>query len=72
MGSTTRSYSAPTTSRPRSAGSTRYPTTYIIDRDGKIRNKKVGQEPTEDFEKEAPCRPAARVLKKGAGLAITP
>jgi peroxiredoxin len=29
-----------------------YPTTFIIDRDGVIRNKKVGREPTPDFEKE--------------------
>jgi peroxiredoxin len=29
-----------------------YPTTFIIDRDGTIRNKKVGREPTPDFEKE--------------------
>jgi thiol-disulfide isomerase/thioredoxin len=29
-----------------------YPTTFIIDRDGKIRNKKLGREPTADFEKE--------------------
>jgi thiol-disulfide isomerase/thioredoxin len=29
-----------------------YPTTYIIDRDGKIRNKKVGREPTAAYEKE--------------------
>jgi thiol-disulfide isomerase/thioredoxin len=28
------------------------PTTFIIGRDGKIHNKKVGAEPTEDFEKE--------------------
>jgi thiol-disulfide isomerase/thioredoxin len=27
------------------------PTTFIIDRSGKIRDKKVGAEPTEDFEK---------------------
>jgi thiol-disulfide isomerase/thioredoxin len=29
-----------------------YPTTFIIGRDGKIRAKKVGREPTADFEKE--------------------
>jgi thiol-disulfide isomerase/thioredoxin len=29
-----------------------YPTSFIIDRDGKIRNKKVGREPTPDYEKE--------------------
>jgi peroxiredoxin len=29
-----------------------YPTTFIIDRDGNIRNKKVGREPTADYEKE--------------------
>jgi peroxiredoxin len=36
------------------------PTTYIIDRDGNIRNKKVGAEPTADYEKQilAVLRPA--------------
>jgi len=29
-----------------------YPTTFIIDRDGKIRNRKLGREPTEQYEKE--------------------
>jgi thiol-disulfide isomerase/thioredoxin len=29
-----------------------YPTTFIIDRDGKVQNKKVGREPTPDYEKE--------------------
>ena len=29
-----------------------YPTTFIIDRDGRIRNKKLGREPTAEFEKE--------------------
>jgi thiol-disulfide isomerase/thioredoxin len=29
-----------------------YPTTFIIDRDGRIRAKKVGREATPDFEKE--------------------
>jgi thiol-disulfide isomerase/thioredoxin len=29
-----------------------YPTTFIIDRDGNIRNKKLGSRPTADYEKE--------------------
>ncbi len=29
-----------------------YPTTFIIDREGKIRNRKLGREPTEQYEKE--------------------
>jgi thiol-disulfide isomerase/thioredoxin len=29
-----------------------YPTTFIIDRDGKIRDKKLGARPTAEFEKE--------------------
>jgi peroxiredoxin len=29
-----------------------YPTTFIIDRDGQIRNKKLGREPAAQFEKE--------------------
>ncbi len=29
-----------------------YPTTFIIDREGRVRNKKLGREPTEDYEKE--------------------
>jgi peroxiredoxin len=39
-----------------------YPTTFIIDRDGQIRNKKLGKKPTADFEKEllAVLRPHAR------------
>jgi peroxiredoxin len=39
-----------------------YPTTFIIDRDGQIRNKKLGKKPTADFEKEllAVLRPPAR------------
>jgi len=38
-----------------------YPTTFIIDREGQIRNKKVGREPTADYEKEilAVLRPPA-------------
>jgi thiol-disulfide isomerase/thioredoxin len=38
-----------------------YPTTFIIDRDGQIRNKKVGREPTANYEKEilAVLRPPA-------------
>jgi thiol-disulfide isomerase/thioredoxin len=42
-------------------GITGYPTTYIIGTDGKIHARKVGREPTADFEKEilAVLRPAA-------------
>jgi thiol-disulfide isomerase/thioredoxin len=29
-----------------------YPTTFIIDRDGNIRDKKLGSKPTDDYEKE--------------------
>jgi thiol-disulfide isomerase/thioredoxin len=29
-----------------------YPTTFIIDREGRIRNKKLGREPTAEFEKQ--------------------
>jgi thiol-disulfide isomerase/thioredoxin len=49
-----------------------YPTTFIIDRDGNIRNKKVGREPTAVFEKEMLpfLRPPGS--RDGAGLAITP
>jgi thiol-disulfide isomerase/thioredoxin len=38
-----------------------YPTTFIIDRDGNIRDKKLGSKPTEDYEKEilAVLRPHA-------------
>jgi thiol-disulfide isomerase/thioredoxin len=38
-----------------------YPTTYIIDRDGNIRNKKVGREPAATYEKAilAVLKPAA-------------
>jgi peroxiredoxin len=38
-----------------------YPTTFIIDRDGRIRNKKLGSRPTADYEKEilAVLRPPA-------------
>ena len=38
-----------------------YPTTFIVDRDGMIRNKKLGREPTAEFEKEllAILRPPA-------------
>jgi thiol-disulfide isomerase/thioredoxin len=38
-----------------------YPTTFIIDRDGKIRNKKLGREATESYEKEilAVLKPSA-------------
>jgi peroxiredoxin len=38
-----------------------YPTTFIIDRDGNIRDKKLGREPTAEFEKAilAVLKPAA-------------
>ena len=38
-----------------------YPTTFIIDREGRVRNKKLGREPTDDYEKEilAILRPPA-------------
>ena len=50
-----------------------YPTTFIIDRDGQIRNKKLGREPVGRVREGNPRGPqAARALKQGAGLAITP
>ncbi len=38
-----------------------YPTTFIIDREGRVRNKKLGREPTDAYEKEilAILRPPA-------------
>ena len=38
-----------------------YPTTFIIDREGRVRNKKLGREPTAEFEREilAILRPPA-------------
>jgi thiol-disulfide isomerase/thioredoxin len=49
-----------------------YPTTYIIDREGRIRNKKVGREAAAAYEQELVdvLKPAAP--KTGAGPAITP
>jgi peroxiredoxin len=41
-----------------------FPTTFLIDRTGQIRDRKIGMEPTEDYEQKI-----AALLKAGAGTA---